>query len=73
MLVVRLTEKEFEDLNELYIQIKTIQNLHDGKVFNKSGLFILEFKVMEHLCIFKNQEELDQNIEKHDDNKWLLQ
>jgi hypothetical protein len=31
MLVVRLTEKEFEDLNELYIQIKTIQNLHDGK------------------------------------------
>jgi hypothetical protein len=69
MLVVRLTEKEFEDLKELYVQIKTIQNLHDGKVFNKSGLFILEFRVMEHLCIFRNQEELDQHNKDCGGNK----
>lgn len=46
MLAITLTQEQINDLNELLIQIKTIQALNNFKVFDKEVLFNLEHRIM---------------------------
>ena len=65
MIAITLTQKQIDDLNELLVQIKTIQAVNNFKVFNQEVLFNLEHKIIESLnrqedYITPNQEQLKQ-------------
>ena len=49
MIAIALIKEEFDLLEELVIQIRTIQSLHDGNVFKKKAVDILENRIISDL------------------------
>jgi len=64
MIAIALTQEELNLLDEMVIQIRTIQSLHDGNVFKKKAVDILENRIIADLREY-NQIVLETNGKPH--------